>query len=317
MKRSLPVFMVVLTTFLAALTVYYTHHFVYDHIQDQYQFDCHYLSSNDQVLEKCSLFLSEENRKKCFNFPYESQEQIAAGGTRAVYLSDNGDGEEVLKQLVERSLEHKNVHFKELFILSSLKRHPSLPSVIHSCSYNGFAHSYSIVEKNYGKTIKEAIENGNWSTRDVLQAMIGVASALYILHTSPFADLPDVKVVHNDLHWGQVLVKPGNAVVTDFNMAAILTMQHPIQQLSSWPIMGYAWRFFAPEKLELRAYDTRADIWSFGVLLYQMLVLVNGYEDEWATLTVEKYKEEIMFQPTNGWRPKLAQSTKLGLRDVW
>ena len=45
------------------------------------------------------------------------------------------------------------------------------------------------------------------------------------------------------------------------------------------------------------------DIWSFGIIFYEMLVRVNHQFDEWDTVDRQKYENVILSEETNGWRP--------------
>lgn len=146
-----------------------------------------------------------------------------------------------------------------------------------------------------------------------------LASALEYLHSGAIFDPylnSNVVVVHDDLNWFQVLLSNDGEklMLTDFNQAKRVPVRSaaiPRVERNNSKILRRGWwhvaRFFAPEKLRYEYYGESVDIYSFGIIWYEMLledsqILPSAANEFWTAMTDERYKELILDKP-NGLRP--------------
>jgi serine/threonine-protein kinase len=98
--------------------------------------------------------------------------------------------------------------------------------------------------------------------RQIATIGASVASALAFAHRH--------NVVHRDVKPGNVLITPeGEVKVTDFGIARAVNTEESLTQTGA--VMGTA-AYFSPEQAEGKVVDARSDIYSLGVVLYEMCV---------------------------------------------
>jgi serine/threonine-protein kinase len=133
-----------------------------------------------------------------------------------------------------------------------------------------------VMELVDGQTLADRIANGPIVLDESLQIALQIADALESAH--------ERGIIHRDLKPTNILLTAGGAVkVLDFGLAKVLepvaelgaaglnspTIASPATQ--SGMILGTA-AYMAPEQARGQPVDKRADIWAFGVVLYEMLL---------------------------------------------
>jgi serine/threonine protein kinase len=141
--------------------------------------------------------------------------------------------------------------------------HPNIVTIYDSGETGGFC--YIIMEFVAGKSLRELLQAGALSEGQVLRIVTQVCDALQYAH--------DVGVLHRDIKPENILLDAhGRVKIADFGLAKLLNLAPAHRSLTgSHQVMGTVY-YMAPEQL-LRSVevDHRADIYSLGVVFYEML----------------------------------------------
>jgi serine/threonine-protein kinase len=156
---------------------------------------------------------------------------------------------------------------REAQVLASLN-HPNIAAIY------GVEERALVMELVEGPTLAERIAQGAIPLDEALPIAKQIAEALEYAH--------ERGIVHRDLKPANIKVTPENKVkVLDFGLAKALTNDPPTPDPMSSPtltmratqmgvIMGTA-AYMSPEQARGQTVDRRADIWAFGVVLYELL----------------------------------------------
>src|SRR5579863_7567958 len=203
---------------------------------------------------------------------YEILGLLGAGGMGEVYrAADTKLKREVaLKVLPEAFADdpQRMARFtREAQVLASLN-HP------HIAAIYGVEDRALVLELVEGPTLAERISHGPIPVAEALPICRQIADALEYAH--------EKGIIHRDLKPANVkLTAEGNAKVLDFGLAKALSSDPTSADPASSPtltmratmagvIMGTA-AYMSPEQARGMQADRRADIWSFGVMLFEML----------------------------------------------
>ncbi|KAG5189061.1 kinase-like domain-containing protein, partial [Tribonema minus] len=109
-----------------------------------------------------------------------------------------------------------------------------------------------------------------------------IAAALAYMHNHrQYTGVP-VRIIHRDIKPGNVMFdKRGTAKLVDFSMAGVLEFGHDERPSmnETFDLTGDIGncRFMAPEVARKEHYNEKADIYSFGLLLWEMITLQQPY----------------------------------------
>jgi predicted Ser/Thr protein kinase len=141
--------------------------------------------------------------------------------------------------------------------------HPSVVTVI-DLGQSGSLY-YFLMEFVDGVNLRQMLQAGQLATRDALGLMLQICEALEYAHGEG--------VVHRDIKPENILVdKKGHVKIADFGLSKLLGAARPDLQLTlSNQVMG-TMHYMAPEQIDKPlAVDHRADLYSLGVVFYEML----------------------------------------------
>lgn len=191
---------------------------------------------------------------------------IGRGGMGAVYkarqpLLDRIVALKILPELVTRGTDFSERFAREARALAKL-HHPNIVMVHEFGEING--QPYFIMEYVDGLNLRQLEREGKLSAREALQIVPQICEALQFAH--------DAGIVHRDIKPDNILIdKKGRVKIADFGIAKILgTAEDPAMPTTQGAI-GTP-HYMAPEQVEKpQTVDHRADIFSLGVVFYEML----------------------------------------------
>ena len=216
---------------------------------------------------------------------YEITGQIGAGGMGEVYRAkDTKLAREVAIKTLPSALasdKDRLARFdREAKLLAALN-HAYIASVYGLDEQEGTL--YLAMELIEGRTLEEQLKDGALPVEDALRIGLQIAEALEAAH--------EKGVIHRDLKPANIMVtRDGQVKVLDFGLAKAFAGD-PSQAVPAHSpalsaamtqaglILGTA-GYMSPEQASGQATDQRADVWAFGVVLYEMLTGMPVFSGE-------------------------------------
>src|SRR3954453_6264430 len=193
---------------------------------------------------------------------YRVRERIGSGGMADVYCADDSQlGREVALKMLHRRFS-RDREFVERFRREASAaaglQHPNVVSVFDRGEYDGTY--YIAMEYLPGRTLKQVIRDE--APIDQLRA---IAFAIQILQAAAFAHRRGV--IHRDFKPHNVIVAPDDTLkVTDFGIARAGASE----MTETGSIMGTA-QYLSPEQAQGQRVGAASDLYSIGVILYELL----------------------------------------------
>ncbi|HEX6568798.1 MAG TPA: protein kinase [Acidimicrobiales bacterium] len=193
---------------------------------------------------------------------YRLDEQIASGGMAQVWLGTD----EVLRRAIAVKILHQHLAADETFVTRfrheaiavARLSHPAIVNVYDTCSDDGV--EAIVMELVRGQTLRQRLDDGALDPWVAANIAAQVAGALSVAHAAG--------LVHRDIKPANILLsEDGRVKVGDFGIAKAAESADLTQEGS---FLGTA-KYLAPEQVEAKPVDGRTDLYSLGVVLYEML----------------------------------------------
>jgi Tol biopolymer transport system component len=245
--------------------------------------------------------------------PYEIVSRLGVGGMGEVWRArDSRLNREVAIKVTKQQFTDRSE--REAHAIAALN-HPNI------CTIHDLGPNYLVMELIEGPTLAERIAQGPLPMEEALVIAGQIADALEAAH--------EKGIVHRDLKPGNIKIRPdGSVKVLDFGLAKAggdqeATSDSPTMMpgTQAGMILGTA-GYMSPEQARGQKVDKRADIWAFGVVLYEMVTskrLFGGETVSDSLVAILKEEPDLTKAPEKVrrlLRACLEKDSKMRLRDI-
>jgi serine/threonine protein kinase len=238
---------------------------------------------------------------------YQLLEKLAVGGMAELYLGKMIGDEGFEKQIaIKRILPHLNSEqevvssFVEEAKLAALLHHPNIVQIYDFGTIDGsyfLAMEYlrgkdlrSIMEKSQEKSLPISFENS-------LDIVCQVCEGLDYAHSLQDLEGQPLNIIHRDISPQNIFITyHGQVKVIDFGIAKAAG-RSPNTRVGV--VKGKA-AYMSPEQIQGKALDHRSDIFSTGILLYELLTGKRMFEGDYFEILVERSMEDCFGTSAQG-----------------
>ena len=216
--------------------------------------------------------------------PYELTTLVGMGGMGEVYRArdtrlDRVVAVKVLPRAFAADPDRRARLEREARAISSLN-HRNICALFDVGNHEGI--EYLVMEHLEGETLARRLQRGPLPTDQVLRVAAEVAAALEHAHRQG--------IVHRDLKPANVMLTKGGAKLLDFGIARVapptaepVALTTPAGLPTHTPLTGVGMlvgtiHYMAPEQLEGRTVDPRADLFALGAVIYEMTTGIRAFE---------------------------------------
>ena len=231
---------------------------------------------------------------------YELGNLIGRGGMADVYEGvDTRLGRTVAVKLLKSDLANDpafEARFRQEAQASARMGHPTIVRVYDAgeevtTDVHGNQHKFPFIVMEYvkGQLLRDLLHERRLTRQEALDYTIGVLTALEFSHRAG--------VVHRDIKSANIMINEANQVkVMDFGIARAVSDSSATMAHTSG-IVGTA-QYFSPEQAKGESVDARTDLYSTGVLLYEMLCGRPPFKGESAVSVAYQHVSEPVVPPS-------------------
>lgn len=222
--------------------------------------------------------------------PYQIVQQIGQGGMATVYRAyhvamDRTVAIKVLPYQFASNPEFLGRFQQEVRLIARLE-HPHILPVYDSGEYQGIP--YLVMRYLEAGTLKERIQGQKLSLNEVNRLFTQFADALHYAH--------EQGIIHRDIKPSNAMIdKRGDLFLTDFGIAKLV--EGSPQFTATGAITGTP-AYMSPEQAQGKPLDVRSDVYSLGIVLYEMLTGRVPFEAETPLAVILKHIQEPLPPPS-------------------
>jgi eukaryotic-like serine/threonine-protein kinase len=211
---------------------------------------------------------------------YTIRYRLGAGGMGQIYLAEDEKlGRKVALKFISREFAtdpRRVLRFEQEARAVSSLNHPNV-CVVHETGVTESNRHFIAMEHIQGSTLREKLRSGTLTPLEAVNIAIQISAALASAHTAG--------IIHRDIKPENIMLRPdGYVKVLDFGLAKLAERVPPGPQAGfgaihteAGTLMGTV-KYMSPEQLRQAELDERSDIWSLGIVLYEMLTGTTPFE---------------------------------------
>ena len=216
---------------------------------------------------------------------YSILEKIGSGGMGEVYLAlDTKLNRKVALKFLPTHLcqdEDCRARFKREAQAAAGLDHPNIAGIYEVGEYNG--RPYYAMQVVEGQSLREVIDGKDLPIDRILEISIQVCEGLQAAH--------DKGIIHRDIKPSNILIDShGRVRIVDFGLAAIRGSDHLTKTGSTLGTIGY----MSPEQVLGEEIDHRSDLFSLGVILYEMITKQNPFKRDSEAATLKAVSDDAL-----------------------
>jgi len=214
---------------------------------------------------------------------YTIIEKIGVGGMGEVYLAEDTKlkRQVALKLLPSHLCQDENCRnrFKREAQATAKLKHPNIVTIHEVSEYQG--RPYFAMEHVEGESLQSKIKEKKLSINDAIDLTKQICEGLQEAH--------EAGIVHRDIKPSNIILdKNGRPKILDFGLATILEAEKLTKTGSTLGTVGY----MSPEQVNGEKIDARSDLFSVGVILYEMLTGQQPFQAEYEAAIINAILHE-------------------------
>ena len=214
---------------------------------------------------------------------YVIVEKIGAGGMGEVYLAEDTElnRKVALKFLSPHLCQDADcrTRFKREAQAAAKLNHPNIVTIHEVSEFNG--RPCFVMEYVEGQPLSELIKQGDCPLDRVIDLSLQICEGLQEAHKAG--------ITHRDIKPANILVsQSGRAKLVDFGLASVAGADKLTKEGSTLGTIGY----MSPEQVQGKPTDQRSDLFSFGVVLYEMISRKSPFKGETPAATMNAIAQQ-------------------------
>ena len=194
---------------------------------------------------------------------YKIVQYIGSGGMGVLYLAEDLEiSRKAVLKFLPTEMENDpeiNLRFKREAQSAGSLSHPNIVTIYDVGVYEN--KTYIAMEYVEGETLREVIKSDELTIERITDISIQICEGLNEAHNKT--------ITHRDIKPENILIDAkGKVKIVDFGLAKVKNVSKGITKQNS--TLGTI-KYMSPEQIRNQNVDHRSDIWSFGVILYEMI----------------------------------------------
>jgi eukaryotic-like serine/threonine-protein kinase len=231
---------------------------------------------------------------------YRLERVVGRGGMADVHAAHDEvlDRPVAVKLLAPRFLDDAQFidRFRREAQAAASLNHPNIVAVFDTGTHEG--RPFIVMELVRGRSLQQAIAAGGLTEDRALEVCAEVCSALQFAHQRG--------LVHRDVKPGNILLADdGTVKVTDFGIARAIDADTVTQTAA---VLGTA-AYLSPEQAQGLPVDARSDIYSLGVVLYEVLTGAQPFQGDSAVTVAYQHVQELP-RPPRDFDPSISSAAE-------